>query len=158
VNAPTDVPAVGFITVGQSPCRDMVSEMTKTMKKEVRAPVLGTLDGLSREEIAALRPAEGAPRIVTRLGSGEAVVVRRDAVEKREDVVFEAANPYGDLSEVERAAARLRESGADLAVLDCMGYDLRHKATVRATLRRPCMLSRTVAARVAAELLPDCGS
>jgi protein AroM len=62
-----------------------------------------------------------------------------------------AASPYESSGELERLAREL--AGADLLVLDSLGYSVTMKATVRAASGKPVLLPRTVLARAAAELL-----
>ena len=70
-----------------------------------------------------------------------------------EEVVVEAASPYGRQGEVEEAASRLAAAGVDLVVMDCIGYTRAMKAVVREAVECPVLLAVTVLARVAAELL-----
>ncbi len=62
------------------------------------------------------------------------------------------ADPYGatDFDAVGRAA---RAAGAQLIVLDCIGYTGAMRAAVQAASGLPALLARTVAARLAAELV-----
>ena len=68
-------------------------------------------------------------------------------------VVVEAASPYGSPERLESAASRFDPEGLDLLVLDCIGYTHAMKLRVRTLVRRPVLLARSAAARVAAELL-----
>jgi len=63
-----------------------------------------------------------------------------------------AASPYGD-ADFSRAARTLREAGAELIVMDCMGYTPEHRRQVVAAAARPAILAGTVVAAVARELL-----
>jgi protein AroM len=62
-------------------------------------------------------------------------------------------SPYGEVREVEAAARELAAAGVDIAVLDCMGHDSRHRALVQGVTGRPVLLARTLVARVVGELL-----
>ncbi|MCY0389463.1 AroM family protein [Robbsia sp. Bb-Pol-6] len=65
-----------------------------------------------------------------------------------------AASPYGDDDAALAAAARdLRERGAELLILDCMGFVERHRAIARAACGLPVILSNALIARLTAELL-----
>ncbi|KZM57211.1 AroM family protein [Aeribacillus composti] len=66
------------------------------------------------------------------------------------DIVVEAASPYEE-SDLKGAGARLKEKGADLIVLDCMGYHESHKNEVKQVFDGPVILPRTLIARIAAE-------
>ena len=61
-------------------------------------------------------------------------------------------NPYQP-GEIEAAAKKLRESGADLVVLDCMGYTKGMQQEFARATGLPVLLPRTAVARLAAELL-----
>ncbi len=65
-----------------------------------------------------------------------------------------AASPYVDgPAAVKAAAEELKEWGADITILDCMGYTLAMQNTVRAITGKPAILGRGIAARVVAELV-----
>jgi protein AroM len=68
------------------------------------------------------------------------------------DATVSAASPYApaDLGAIGREA---RASGAAIILLDCLGYTLAMKAQVAASSGLPVILVRSLAARVAAELL-----
>jgi protein AroM len=61
---------VGMATIGQTPRVDVVPAMERILGPAVRTIEAGALDGLSRDEIAALGPAPGERPIVTRLSDG----------------------------------------------------------------------------------------
>ncbi len=63
-----------------------------------------------------------------------------------------AASPYGG-GDFSRAAGVLREAGAELIVMDCMGYTPGHKREVVAAAARPAILAGTAVAAVLRELL-----
>jgi len=66
---------VAFLTTGQAPRVDLVPEMVGEIDASIEVIEAGMLDDLSAEEIAALRPAEGAPVIVSRLRDGTEVLM-----------------------------------------------------------------------------------
>jgi protein AroM len=66
---------------------------------------------------------------------------------------IEAASPYHDMMEIERAASRLAERDLQLVVMDCMGYSAEMKEIVKAKTKRPVILSRSVLAKVLSELV-----
>lgn len=66
---------------------------------------------------------------------------------------IEAASPYGDPRDTEKAAARLRDWGADLVVMDCIGYTMAMKEKVGSITGAPVILARSIVGRVLAELL-----
>jgi len=69
-------------------------------------------------------------------------------------VVVDAVNPYCDTPEtMARAAASLKNRGAGVLVMDCMGYTLAMKRIVREASGLPTVLARGLLARVVAEIL-----
>ena len=69
------------------------------------------------------------------------------------DLRVEAGSPYADISELEHAITQLRGWGAELRVLDCIGFTCAMKARAAAIAGVPVILPRTVLARTLAELL-----
>ncbi|MEM2007176.1 MAG: AroM family protein [Sulfolobales archaeon] len=75
---------VGLVTIGQSPRVDVVTEVVRVLGDvSVEIVECGALDGLSREEIAALAPREGEYLLVTRLRDGTEVKVSRERIIER---------------------------------------------------------------------------
>lgn len=64
-----------------------------------------------------------------------------------------AASPYAAAGSLPEHAENLAGRGADLIVLDSLGYSIAMKAAVRRAAGRPVVLPRTVLARAAMELL-----
>lgn len=65
-----------------------------------------------------------------------------------------AASPYtDDTARVAQAAVALRQQGADVLVLDCMGFVERHRAVAAKASGLPVILSNAIIARLTAELL-----
>jgi len=63
------------------------------------------------------------------------------------------ATPYGsDVTEIEAAARALADDGAEILVLDCMGYTQAHREAAAKASGRSVVLSRSVVARLAAEI------
>lgn len=67
-------------------------------------------------------------------------------------VVVEPATPYGDPARVAEAAVTLKQRGAELIVMDCIGYTCAMKEQATGLTGLPAVLPRTVAARAVAEL------
>lgn len=67
-------------------------------------------------------------------------------------VFVEPASPYGDPAVVYEAALKLRDRGAELLVMDCIGFTWEMKRRVLKETGLPVVLPRTVAARTLAEL------
>ncbi|MHC6219284.1 AroM family protein [Arthrobacter sp. MMS24-S77] len=65
-----------------------------------------------------------------------------------------AATPYStDLAPISAAAKQLKNDGAEIIVLDCIGYSAQMRSEVIEATGLPVLLARSVAARIAAELL-----
>ncbi|MTW86257.1 AroM family protein [Virgibacillus dakarensis] len=64
--------------------------------------------------------------------------------------LVEVASPY-ETSDVAGAARSLKERGADIVVLDCMGYNEMHKQNAVKGSGLPVILPRTLIARIAKE-------
>ena len=64
------------------------------------------------------------------------------------------ANPIsGSDSDLVRAGRALLEQGADVLVLDCLGYHQHHRDVLQKALDVPVLLSNVLVSRLAAELL-----
>ena len=98
------VPAIGFITIGQSPREDMIPEMSHWFGP-VRVLERGALDGMTMTEISALSPAPGDYPLATRLRDGSSVTV--------------AKRPLLPLVQI--AVTELEDEGADAIVIVCTG-------------------------------------
>jgi len=65
-----------------------------------------------------------------------------------------SASPYsGDEDELLRAAMKLKSAGAEIIVMDCMGYTLGMKRAVQHRTGLSVILARSLVARIAAEML-----
>lgn len=79
--------------------------------------------------------------------------MRRQWVELGVNPLMAPANPYGDGADWQDAARNLAAMGADLLVLDCLGYTQRAKQAVRQASGKPVILARNLLARVLCEML-----
>ena len=134
---------VGALTIGQSPRPDIVPELTTLVCSRVRpdAPTVtfieaGALDGLDRDALAALAPAPGESRLVTRLADGTEVKVSPRRLEPL----------------LERAASRLTAAEVRLVALLCTD-PLPGFAAETAVIRPAEALRRAVAVRGAVQRL-----
>lgn len=67
---------------------------------------------------------------------------------------YELANPiHGTDLELVTAGGKLIEKGADVLVLDCLGFHQHHRDLLQKALDVPVLLSNVLVARLAAELL-----
>lgn len=68
------------------------------------------------------------------------------------ELIVEVASPY-EPSDIGGAARKLKEQGAKLIVMDCLGYNELHKEEAATGSGLPVLLPRTLVARIAAEYL-----
>ncbi len=77
---------VHFLTIGEAPRPDVTPELLGFLGKAavgVRVVEAGVLDGLTRDEVREGAPRAGEMPLVSRLGSGEEVVLSESFVERR---------------------------------------------------------------------------
>jgi protein AroM len=68
--------------------------------------------------------------------------------------LFAVASPYVEgLDSLAVAACELRDAGAKLVLLDCMGFTERHRQAARAACGLPVVLSNALIARLLAEIV-----
>ncbi len=81
---------LGCVTIGQSPRDDIVPELHSWMEDHhVEIFEVGALDGLSQKEIQDWKPRDGHNVLVTRLASGESVLLEEEKLLHRVQRVFE---------------------------------------------------------------------
>jgi protein AroM len=68
-------------------------------------------------------------------------------------LTFAFASPYREREELTEAAAELTAAGCDLVVMYCMGFSIESARVVRRVFPQPVVLSNSLVARAAAELL-----
>ena len=110
---------------------------------------------------AALYGAVAGMAAGERIGALEPLAVQLDQGQRKwravghDGVLLAAANPYGEepLEAVRQAAAGLNEAGAGILFMDCFGYTLEMAAAARQAFGGPVVLARSLAARLAAELM-----
>lgn len=98
-----------FVTIGQSPREDIVSEMRpwwRAAGSSLTIAEVGVLDGIERDELQRLTPSENERRLVSRLRDGTEVVLRATWVEKRVQEIVHA----------------LEAEAIDFLVLLCTGH------------------------------------
>jgi protein AroM len=71
---------IGFLTIGQSPRKDILPEIIPRLSSPCQVIQAGALDDLGWEEIARLKPEEGHLPLITRLRNGQAVIVSREKI------------------------------------------------------------------------------
>jgi protein AroM len=68
-------PKIGFLTIGQAPRKDVLSDIRPILGPEIEIIERGALDGLSLEEIEALNPGKNDFPLITRLKDGTTAIV-----------------------------------------------------------------------------------
>ena len=71
----TDTKTIGLVTIGQSPRPDMTADLQSIFEEKVCLKEAGALDGLTKEQIASMKPEPGEHFLVTRLADGTAVTI-----------------------------------------------------------------------------------
>jgi protein AroM len=66
---------------------------------------------------------------------------------------YDSASPYGPIDEVIALGDRLAEQKVDLTLLNCMGFERKHKKIIREKTGKPVLQSNALVARVLKELL-----
>lgn len=125
----------------------------------------GQYSNLFTESAVLLEPYRILPPLVDAITEGHQVgiVVARDeyiAEQARkwqslaQKPCFAVASPWHpDDDDLIDAALLLQEQGADVVVLDCLGYHQRHRDFLQKLLGIPVLLSNVLIAKLAAELL-----
>lgn len=71
---------IGFVTIGQSPRDDLISVFRKRIGERHDLIILGTLDGISPNDVAALAPNSEEEPLVTQLRSGQSVTIAKERI------------------------------------------------------------------------------
>jgi protein AroM len=105
MNKPLRHARMGVVVIGQSPRPSIAAEIAAVLSPDVTVELRGALDGMSRAEIDAIPPRDGADALFTLLPNGDAVKISKKAVELRASLQL----------------ARLRHDGASVTMLACTG-------------------------------------
>ncbi|WP_407159319.1 AroM family protein [Bradyrhizobium sp. STM 3557] len=105
MNKPLQVRRMGVVVIGQSPRPAMQAEIAAVLSPGVSIELRGALDGMSRAEIDAIPPVDGADALFTLLPNGDNVRISKKAVEGRANAQL----------------ARFKQDGIDVAMLACTG-------------------------------------
>lgn len=95
-----------FVTIGQAPRSDVVPDILAEVRTELAVDEFGALDGMDAAQVAAMAPAAGEERLVTRLKDGTEVIIGKDKTQAR----------------LQEILTRLDGEGYDLIVLLCTGH------------------------------------
>ena len=74
---------MGVVVIGQSPRPSVADEIAAVLSPGLQIDLRGALDGMTRAEIDAIPPIDGADALFTLLPNGDAVTISKQAVEKR---------------------------------------------------------------------------
>ena len=105
MNKPLQHRRIGVVVVGQSPRPSMQAEISAVLSPGIAIELRGALDGMSRAEIDAIPPVDGADALFTLLPNGDNVRISKMAVEGRANAQL----------------ARFKQDGIDVAMLACTG-------------------------------------
>lgn len=123
------------------------------------------LTGLSARNAILLEPERIIPPLVASIVDGHQVGIILPVAEmiKFQELkwrklthppLYSLANPiHGSEAELLEAGKKLIDEGADVLVLDCLGYHQKHRDLLQKQLDVPVLLSNVLVARLAAELL-----
>ena len=123
------------------------------------------LSGLTARNAILLEPQRIIPPLVASIVDGHQVGVivpveevlpmqRQKWLSLDNAPYYALANPIsGSDSDLLRAGRALLEQGADVLVLDCLGYHQHHRDVLQKALDVPVLLSNVLVSRLAAELL-----
>jgi len=105
MNKPLQHRRMGVVVIGQSPRPSMQAEIAAVLSPAVTIELRGALDGMSRDEINAIPPLDGADALFTLLPNGDNVRISKKAVEGRANAQL----------------ARFKQDGIEVAMLACTG-------------------------------------
>lgn len=97
--------ALGLLTIGQAPRPDGLARDVAAASGVTHVLERGALDGLTREDLAAMRPGEGDYRLITLLRDGRSVEIAKRFILDRLQAQIDA----------------LEASGADVVLMMCTG-------------------------------------
>jgi len=156
------------VVMGKSAMRAVLDIKLKALEAQGCKVILllctGEFDGLACRQAWLIEPDHLIPPVIAAMTAGRQVGVlvplpEQMASEARKwaglsrPPAYAAASPYAQgLDAVGEAARSLREQGADIVVLDCMGFTERHRTCVREATGLPVILSNALMARLAADL------
>jgi len=116
-----------------------------------------------KARVPLIYPCEILDRIVPLLTAGSSITVVTPSPlqiaqsEKKwseivDNVHVVSGSPYGEWEELEKTAQLIRDTEADLIILDCIGYTQEMKRLFARVTKKPVILPRTLLARLVSEL------
>ncbi|MCX8957700.1 AroM family protein [Erwinia psidii] len=158
-----------FISLSALKVSDALQALVKKLEDQGFATILilcaGEYNKLVAERAVLLEPYRVLPPLVNAITGGNQVgimVAREEYLNQQAwkwrslalKPYFAVASPWqASQDELIDAALTLQERGADVLVLDCLGYHQRHGDFLQKLLGIPVLLSYTLIAKLAAELL-----
>ncbi len=124
---------LGVVTIGQTPRPGLLAPFCTALGNAADIVEAGALDGLTAAEVRALAPQPEETPLVTRLASGEAVVIAKERI----------------LDRLQRRIDALVAAGAALVVVLCTGPFPRFLAPV------PVLLPDPILRHLVEGILPD---
>ncbi|MEZ7173228.1 AroM family protein [Sporosarcina sp. OR05] len=109
-------------------------------------------DKVLNHTVSALLPSGSLGLIIPLEEQRETLISKWQQEELK--IFTEVASPYEE-SDIAGAARALQKQGADLIVLDCMGYNEQHKSEAVKGSGLPVLLPRTLVSRVIAEYIAE---
>lgn len=117
------IQTVAFVSIGQSPRTDIVSDFKKLWGNTYTILDIGALDDLSHEEITSLAPVGGESDLITKLRDGQTVYLSHHRL-----------TPY-----IGQALEKACKGGADWAVVLCTGDFSNLKCSIPLLLPNPIL-------------------
>lgn len=153
----------GYAKLGKSKLLPLVQEKITRLEKEVSSTILlctGSFPPFIHKKPLLFPDKILSGMVESVLGAGKLGVIvplleqKGALIEKWSGIslVVESANPYQSNEDLTTPSLKLKELGATVIVLDCMGYTEAHKRVVKEATGLPVILPRSIVARIAAEL------
>ena len=157
------------VVLGKSAVRKALQEKIHQLEKAGCSPIVllctGEFEGLTTEKVRLIEPDRLLPPVFAALLNPPQVGVMVPLIEQAQSElnkwkgldkppVFAAASPYtASKEELQEAARKLAHQGAEVIVLDCMGYSKTLRDICAEAVDVPVIASSTMVAELTANLL-----
>lgn len=91
------MPTVSFVTIGQSPRSDLVSEIMTRLGDDFVAVQAGALDGLNLAQAEQLLPEGATDIVITKMRDGTSVKLSKAALVPRLQACFDSLDSHSDI-------------------------------------------------------------
>jgi len=158
-----------YVVLSAAKVEHALQELIKELESQGFETILmlcsGEYKNLVTESAVLIEPYRILPPLVDAITGGHQVgimVAREEYLDEQtykwRDLAskphFAVANPWkSDEDDLIDAALWLQEQGADVVLLDCLGYHQRHRDFLQKLMGIPVLLSNVLIARLAADLL-----